>query len=116
MNDLRPHRALARGGRRVPCLRLRHPRRLRESIREALELVSPVDHERLRELDRGGIRGIVELEVLQQIQLALGGVPIQCFIDLIVGTRLVTSDLLVVRELSLQIPALAALWRWDWRQ
>ncbi|KAI0474210.1 hypothetical protein F4859DRAFT_521928 [Xylaria cf. heliscus] len=38
-------------------------------------------------LDGGGIRGIVELEVLRQIETELGGVPIQCFIDLIVGTR-----------------------------
>ncbi|KAI3317161.1 hypothetical protein HD806DRAFT_515838 [Xylariaceae sp. AK1471] len=37
-------------------------------------------------LDGGGVRGIVELEVLRQIEQALGGVPIQCFIDLIVGT------------------------------
>jgi patatin-like phospholipase/acyl hydrolase len=36
---------------------------------------------------RGGIRGIVELEVLRQIEMSLGGVPIQCFVDLIVGTR-----------------------------
>ncbi|KAI1740057.1 hypothetical protein F4680DRAFT_465847 [Xylaria scruposa] len=42
---------------------------------------------RLITLDGGGIRGIVELEVLRQIELELGGLPIQCFIDLIVGTR-----------------------------
>jgi hypothetical protein len=37
---------------------------------------------------RGGIRGIVELEVLQAIQRYLGGrIPIRCFFDLIVGTR-----------------------------
>ncbi|KAJ2991286.1 hypothetical protein NUW58_g2566 [Xylaria curta] len=41
---------------------------------------------RLVTLDGGGIRGIVELEVLRQIEMELGGVPIQCFIDLIVGT------------------------------
>ncbi|KAI1771432.1 hypothetical protein F4818DRAFT_454557 [Hypoxylon cercidicola] len=41
---------------------------------------------RVLALDGGGIRGIVELEVLRQIQIAIGGVPIQCFIDLIVGT------------------------------
>lgn len=35
----------------------------------------------------GGIRGIVELEVLKHIEMALGGLPIQCFFDLIVGTR-----------------------------
>ncbi|GAW26646.1 putative lysophospholipase-like protein [Rosellinia necatrix] len=37
-------------------------------------------------LDGGGIRGIIELETLRQIELALGGVPIQFFVDLIVGT------------------------------
>lgn len=35
----------------------------------------------------GGIRGIVELEVLRRIEKALGDLPIQCFFDLIVGTR-----------------------------
>lgn len=42
---------------------------------------------------RGGIRGIVELEVLQGIEKALGGkLPIQCFFDLVVGTRFVILD------------------------
>lgn len=37
---------------------------------------------------RGGVRGIVELEVLRAIERALGGeLPIQGFFDLIVGTR-----------------------------
>ena len=37
---------------------------------------------------RGGIRGIVMLEVLRAIEKALGGrIPIQNFFDLIVGTR-----------------------------
>lgn len=37
---------------------------------------------------RGGVRGIVELEVLKAIERALGGdLPIQLFFDLIVGTR-----------------------------
>ena len=37
---------------------------------------------------RGGIRGIVELEVLRQLECAMGGrLAIQCFFDLIVGTR-----------------------------
>jgi patatin-like phospholipase/acyl hydrolase len=36
---------------------------------------------------RGGIRGIAELQILQQIEQALGGIAIQCFFDLIVGTR-----------------------------
>lgn len=36
----------------------------------------------------GGMRGILELEVLRAIELALGGkIPIQAFFDLIVGTR-----------------------------
>lgn len=38
-------------------------------------------------LDGGGIRGIVELSILQQIEMALGtGLPIQAFFDLIIGT------------------------------
>ncbi|KAI1132761.1 hypothetical protein F5Y10DRAFT_230731 [Nemania abortiva] len=42
---------------------------------------------RLLCLDGGGIRGIVELEVLKQIEMYLGGhLPIQLFFDLIVGT------------------------------
>ncbi|KAK8075762.1 hypothetical protein PG997_010425 [Apiospora hydei] len=41
---------------------------------------------RILTLDGGGIRGIVELEVLEQIEIALGGIPIQCFFDLVVGT------------------------------
>ncbi|KAF7536915.1 hypothetical protein G7054_g4138 [Neopestalotiopsis clavispora] len=41
---------------------------------------------RILTLDGGGIRGIVELEMLLQIQETLGNIPIQCFFDLIVGT------------------------------
>ncbi|KAK8121780.1 hypothetical protein PG984_010450 [Apiospora sp. TS-2023a] len=41
---------------------------------------------RILTLDGGGIRGVVELEVLEQIEIALGGIPIQCFFDLVVGT------------------------------
>ncbi|KAK8157183.1 hypothetical protein IWX90DRAFT_391173 [Phyllosticta citrichinensis] len=42
---------------------------------------------RVLSLDGGGVRGIIELEVLRQIELALGGkLPIQSFFDLIVGT------------------------------
>ena len=42
---------------------------------------------------RGGIRGIVELEILRQIEKAMGGMlAIQYFFELIVGTR---SGLLV---------------------
>jgi hypothetical protein len=41
---------------------------------------------------RGGIRGIVELEILRQIERAMGGkMRIQSFVDLIIGTRCVTS-------------------------
>ena len=40
----------------------------------------------------GGIRGIVELQVLNEIERVLGGrIPIQDFFDLIVGTRWVLS-------------------------
>lgn len=40
---------------------------------------------------RGGIRGIVELEILRLIERAMGGrMPIQSFFDLIVGTRYVS--------------------------
>lgn len=45
---------------------------------------------------RGGIRGIVELQVLNEIEWVLGGqIPIQDFFDLIVGTRSVLSVTLV---------------------
>lgn len=38
--------------------------------------------------NRGGIRGIVELEVLKAIERQLpAGIPIRSFFDLIVGTR-----------------------------
>jgi patatin-like phospholipase/acyl hydrolase len=38
--------------------------------------------------DRGGVRGVVELEVLREIERYIGGhIPIQAFFDLIVGTR-----------------------------
>ena len=44
---------------------------------------------------RGGIRGIVELEVLRALEKSLGGrIPIQAFFDLIVGTR---YDMPIVR-------------------
>jgi hypothetical protein len=37
---------------------------------------------------RGGIRGIVELGVLQAIEKKLGGkIPIRAFFDLIIGTK-----------------------------
>jgi hypothetical protein len=49
----------------------------------------PIKHEEFRSYSfRGGVRGIVELEVLRAIERALGGeLPIQGFFDLIVGTR-----------------------------
>jgi hypothetical protein len=40
------------------------------------------------QVQSGGIRGIVELEVLRAVEQALGGkIPIQAFFDLMVGTR-----------------------------
>jgi patatin-like phospholipase/acyl hydrolase len=37
---------------------------------------------------RGGVRGIIELEVLRAIECSLGGkIPVQRFFDLIVGTK-----------------------------
>jgi patatin-like phospholipase/acyl hydrolase len=37
---------------------------------------------------RGGVRGIAELEILRQIEYALGnGLRIQDFLDFVVGTR-----------------------------
>ena len=42
---------------------------------------------RILTLDGGGIRGIVELEILRQIEQSLGvQIPIQAFFDLVVGT------------------------------
>jgi len=41
---------------------------------------------RVLTLDGGGVRGIVELEILRLLQDAVGGIPIQDFFDLIVGT------------------------------
>ena len=39
---------------------------------------------------RGGVRGIIELEILKQIENTLGGgLKIKDFFDLIVGTRYV---------------------------
>lgn len=43
--------------------------------------------ELLLTLIRGGMREIIELEVLRAVEQALGGIPIQAFFDLIVGTR-----------------------------
>jgi hypothetical protein len=43
---------------------------------------------------RGGVRGIVELEVLRALEQQLGGnLPIQAFFDLMVGTRYVRNNL-----------------------
>ncbi|KAK2801411.1 hypothetical protein FQN51_005305 [Onygenales sp. PD_10] len=42
---------------------------------------------RILSLDGGGVRGIVELEILQRLEDAIGlAVPLWCFFDLIVGT------------------------------
>jgi patatin-like phospholipase/acyl hydrolase len=39
-------------------------------------------------LPSGGMRGIVELEVLKAIEYHIGvGIPVRAFFDLIVGTR-----------------------------
>lgn len=40
----------------------------------------------------GGIRGIVELEILRLIELHLGGIPIRNFFDLVVGTRYILLE------------------------
>jgi patatin-like phospholipase/acyl hydrolase len=38
-------------------------------------------------MNRGGVRGIAQLEMLRAIEVQLGGdLPIQAFFDLIVGT------------------------------
>lgn len=62
----------------------------------------------------GGIRGIVELEVLRRIEKALGDLPIQCFFDLIVGTRyqthlLIFSLLVVISDFFSSTGGLVAL-------
>lgn len=49
----------------------------------------------------GGIRGIVELEVLNHLEKALGEISIRCFFDLIVGTRLVAADYIGQRNTRL---------------
>ncbi|KAG8629356.1 hypothetical protein KVT40_003221 [Elsinoe batatas] len=42
---------------------------------------------RVLALDSGGIRGIVQLEILREIEEALGNhIPIACFLDLVVGS------------------------------
>ena len=48
---------------------------------------------RVLTLDGGGIRGIVELEVLRQIERELDNIAIQHFFDLIVGTRYIIPTL-----------------------
>jgi predicted acylesterase/phospholipase RssA len=53
------------------------------------EITQKIDHVGIRilSLDGGGMRGIMELEVLRAIEKALGGnIRIQSFFDLIVGT------------------------------
>lgn len=52
----------------------------------------------LTERNSGGIRGIMELEVLKAIETELGGtIPIQAFFDLIIGTRCVCQCLWSLR-------------------
>jgi patatin-like phospholipase/acyl hydrolase len=41
----------------------------------------------LRIIFSGGIRGVIELEILKRIQEKLCGIPIRECFDLIVGTR-----------------------------
>ncbi len=49
----------------------------------------------------GGIRGLVELETLRQIEIALGGnLPIQAFFDLMVGTRFVFVSRAIMARLE----------------
>lgn len=51
--------------------------------------------------NRGGIRGLVELETLRQIEIALGGnLPIQAFFDLMVGTRFVFVSRTIMTRLE----------------
>ncbi|KAF2721275.1 hypothetical protein K431DRAFT_224804 [Polychaeton citri CBS 116435] len=70
----------------VPCCPL-HPAET-QWTRPALIKYKPIGAGlRVLSLDGGGIRGIVQLEVLYGLEQVLGGhVPIQCFFDLIVGT------------------------------
>ncbi|KAF2188984.1 hypothetical protein K469DRAFT_684250 [Zopfia rhizophila CBS 207.26] len=52
----------------------------------------PLAGVRILSLDGGGVRGIVILEVLRNIERTLGGrIPVQDFFDLIVGTRTLHS-------------------------
>ncbi|KAK4194080.1 hypothetical protein QBC40DRAFT_154913, partial [Triangularia verruculosa] len=39
----------------------------------------------------GGVRGLVELIMLEKLQKQLNGIPVQNFFDLIVGTRQVAA-------------------------
>jgi predicted acylesterase/phospholipase RssA/energy-coupling factor transporter ATP-binding protein EcfA2 len=53
----------------------------------AITIKPPGAGARILTLDGGGIRGIVQLTILQQLERALGvGLPLQVFFDLIVGT------------------------------
>lgn len=62
----------------------------------------------------GGIRGIVELEVLRRIEKALGDLPIQCFFDLIVGTRYpVLVDFPFLRPFLTILPVPVDWSHWD---
>jgi hypothetical protein len=51
---------------------------------------------------RGGIKGVVELEILNRLQKQLGSVPIRDLFDLIVGTRYVKKN--PKRNVSIQSP------------
>lgn len=61
----------------------------------------------------GGIRGIIELEVLKHIEDALGGLPIRCFFDLIVGTRFVLKSRLTTHTAPDLLTEKPQYWRAD---
>jgi len=62
-------------------------------------------------MHRGGIRGIAELEVLNQIQKKLGvRIPISAFFDLIVGTRFVYYSRKIHSNLTAVVPEASLHW------
>lgn len=70
----------------LPCCPLH--REATQWVKPALIKFKPANAGiRVLSLDGGGIRGVVQLEVLRAIEQAMGGhLPIQCFFDLIVGS------------------------------
>ncbi|KAI9778775.1 MAG: hypothetical protein M1839_007865 [Geoglossum umbratile] len=64
-----------------------HPEETRSLQRWAITFKPEFAGVRVLSLDGGGMRGIVELEVLRAVERCLGGkIPVQHFFDLIVGT------------------------------